>query len=113
MVSASNALGEPRQIGFDAVEPERIGIDQKERRVAQFRQRIGDAAAGAEKLAALIGDDDLRRFAQRQMPLQRVGEVMNVDHGALDAGFGETVERIIDQRLAADLRPAASGSSPL
>ena len=31
-----------------------------------------------------------------------VGEVVHVDHRALDAGFGQTVEHVVDQRLAAD-----------
>src|SRR5487761_326277 len=36
------------------------------------------------------------------MALHRVGEVVHVYHGALDAGIREAVEPIIDQRLAAD-----------
>ena len=37
------------------------------------------------------------------MAFHRVGEMMHVHHGALDAGIGQTIERVIDQRLAADL----------
>jgi hypothetical protein len=36
------------------------------------------------------------------MPFHRVGEMMHIDDGALDAGIGKSVESIIDQRLAAD-----------
>ena len=38
-----------------------------------------------------------------QMPLDLVGEVMHVDDRAVDAGVGQAVEHMIDQRLAADL----------
>ena len=34
--------------------------------------------------------------------LDLIGEVMHVDDRALDAGVGEAVEHIVDQRLAAD-----------
>ena len=42
------------------------------------------------------------RCAAGEMPLDLVGEVVHVDHRALDAGIGEAVEHIVDQRLAAD-----------
>ena len=80
----------------------------EERRVAELRQRLDHAAAGAEQRVALVGDDDLRPLPRREMLLDLVGEVMHVDHGALDAGLGEPVEHMVDQRLAADRRPAAS-----
>src|ERR1043166_126044 len=38
-----------------------------------------------------------------EMALDLVGEVMDVDHRALDALLGQPVEHVIDQRLAADL----------
>ena len=38
-----------------------------------------------------------------EMPLDLLGEVMHVDHRALDAGLGQPVEHMIDQRLAGDL----------
>ncbi len=85
----------------------------EERRVAELRQRLDDAAAGAEQLAALVGDHDLRPLPRREMALDLVGEVMHVDHRALDAGVGQPVEHVVDQRLAADRAPAASGSWPL
>ena len=31
-----------------------------------------------------------------------IGEMMHVDHDAFDAGIGQAVEQIVDQRLAAD-----------
>ena len=45
----------------------RVGIDVEERRVAELRQRLDDAAAGVEQLAALVGDDDLRPRAACEM----------------------------------------------
>ena len=50
------------------------------------RQRLDHAAAGAEQLAALVRDDDLRPLPRREMPLDLVGQVVDVDDGALDAG---------------------------
>jgi hypothetical protein len=95
-------IREPRKIGFDAVEPESVGIDEKEWPIAQLRQRLGDAAAGAEQALALVGNDDTRLPARCEMPLHGVGQMMDVHHGALDAGIGETIKTVIDQRLAAD-----------
>ena len=57
----------------------------EERRVAQLRQRLDHAAAGVEQQPALVGDHDLRLRAPGEVPLDLVGEVMHVDHGALDA----------------------------
>ena len=36
------------------------------------------------------------------MPLDLLGQMMDVDHRALDAGLGEPVEHVVDQRLAGD-----------
>src|SRR5262249_1878176 len=60
------------------------------------------AAAGAEQLAALVGDDDLRPLAAGEMALDLVRKVMDVHDRALDALRGEPVEHVVDQRLAAD-----------
>jgi hypothetical protein len=37
------------------------------------------------------------------MPLDLIGEVMDVDDRARDLLLGQAIERVIDQRLAADL----------
>ena len=92
----------PHEIGLHAVEPNGVGIGEEERRLAKLRQRLGDTAAGAEQRPALVGDHDLRARARRKMPLQRVGEMVHVDHRALDAGVGQPVERVVDQRFAAE-----------
>ena len=96
------SFGHAREVRPHAVEPDRVGIDQKERRFAELRQRLGDAAAGAEQFAALVGDHDVWPLPRREMTLQNIGEMVHVDDGAFHAGIGQTVERIIDQRLAAD-----------
>ena len=44
-----------------------------------------------------------RALPRRQMALDLVGQVMHVDDRALDAGVGQPVEHVVDQRLAADL----------
>ena len=75
----------------------------EERRVAELRQRLDDAAAGAEQLRPLVRDDDVGVPPRREMAFDLVGEVMHVDDRALDAGVGQPVEHVIDQRLAADL----------
>jgi hypothetical protein len=96
-------LGEPHEVRLDAVEPHRVGIDQEEWRRAKLRQRLGDAAAGAEQGPALVGDDDPRPLAPGEMAFKRVGKIVHVDHGALDAGVGQSIERVVDQRFAAHL----------
>src|SRR6185437_5335854 len=47
-------------------------------------------------------DDDLRRAARLEVLLDLIGEMMDVDDRGLDAGGGEAVEHVVDQRLAAD-----------
>ena len=81
----------------------RVGVDVEERLAAELGQRLDHAAAGVEQLGALVGDHDLRPRARGEMPFDLVGEVMHVDHGALDAGLGQPVEHVVDQRLAGDL----------
>ena len=103
IAAGSKASASRARFGLHAVDPERVGIDEEERRVAELRQRLGDAAAGAEQLAALVGDDDLRALcATARWRSICVGEVMHIDHRALDAGVGQPVEHVVDQRLAAD-----------
>ena len=45
----------------------------------------------------------LRPLPARQMTLDLVGQVMDIDHRALDADGREPVEHVVDQRLVADL----------
>ena len=50
-------FGKPRQVGPHAIDPQCVGIDMEERRLAKQGQRLDDAAAGAEHLVTLVGDD--------------------------------------------------------
>ena len=103
IAAGSKASASRARLGFTPSIQMRVGIDVEERRVAEQRQRLDHAAAGAEQQAALVGDDDLRLRARGEMALDLLGEVMHVDHRALDARFRQPVEHVIDQRLAADL----------
>ena len=73
-----------------------------ERRRAEAGQRLDHAAAGVEQVRALVGNDDARLAPAGDMVLDLVGEMMDVDDRSLDAGRGQAVEHIVEQRLAAD-----------
>ena len=96
-------VAKPREIRLHAVDPHGVGIDVEERRVAEQRQGLGHAAAGAEQRPALVRDDDARTLPRGEMAFDLVGKMMHVDHRAFDAGVGETVEHVVDQAFAADL----------
>src|SRR5262249_1455844 len=83
-------------------EPRRVGIAQKERRSADLRRRFGNAAASAEKPVAFVGDENARMPPPRQMPFDGIGQMMHIDDSELDAGFGQPIEAVIDERLAAN-----------
>ena len=70
---------------------------------AEFGQGFLDAAAGPQQQPAFVGNHDLRTLARREMLLHLFGEVVHIDHSLLDAGVGEPVEHMIDQRPARDL----------
>ena len=74
----------------------------KKRPIAQFGQRFPDAAAGAEQQSALIGNDNARQGPARKVLRHLVGEVMHVDDGFFDAGVGETIEHMVNERFARD-----------
>ena len=75
----------------------------KERFLAELGQRLHHATRGAEQFTALIGDDDVRPPAGGEMPLDLIGEVVNVHDRALDPLLRQAVEGIVDQSFAADL----------
>ena len=93
-------FGKPRQIGPHAVDPHRVGIEVKERIVAEQGQRLHHGAAGAEHLVAFVGNDDAGPGAARGVLDDLVGQVMHIDHGLADAGTGELVQHVIEQWLA-------------
>ena len=65
--------------------------------------RLHQPAAGFHQAAAFIGNDDVDALDPRQVCLQRVGEIMDVDHRALDSGRTQPIEHMIEQRLARHL----------
>ena len=75
----------------------------EERRVAEQRQRLDDAAAGAEHLVAFVRDDDAGLRAAGDMIDDLVGQIMHVDDGLDDAGLAELVEHMVEQRAARHL----------
>src|ERR1700730_6435498 len=97
------AFGQQTKIGLYAVDPDRVGIDVKERITAQQRQGLDHSAGSAEQLAPLIRDDNGRVGAGSEMPLDQIGKVMDVYDNALDLLLRQPVERIIDEGLAGDL----------
>ena len=74
----------------------------EERPAAELGHRVDHAAAGAKKLGAFVGEDDLRTLARRQVLLDLVRQVMHVHDRALDSGVGQPVQHVVDQRLAGD-----------
>ena len=96
-------FGQPNKVRFDAIDPQRIGVEVEERRSAEKRQRLDHAAAGIEQHAALVGDDDLRLAAPRQVTFDLVGEVVDVDHNRVDAPGRQPVKHMIKERLPTDL----------
>ena len=63
-----------------------------------MRQGVQNAAARFQDARALVRDDNLRRRAAAEVSLDLSGEVMDIHDSALDARFGEPVERMIDER---------------
>ena len=74
----------------------------EERRAAELRQGVDDAAAGAKEPRAFVRNHDLGRLAIGEMRFDLVGEVMHIDDGGGDAGMRQLVEHVVDQRLAGD-----------
>ena len=103
MASASKASASRAKLGFTPSSQNVSELTRKNGASPSSGNALAMPPPVPSNFAALVGDHDARLFARRQMPLQRVSEIMHVDHGALDAGFGQAVERVIDQRLAADL----------
>ena len=68
-----------------------------------MRQSFANPAARFENALPLIGDDNARRYPAPKVGLDLVGEMMDVDDGALDTGLGETVQRMIEKRPSCEL----------
>ena len=61
-----------------ALDPETVGIQHVERRLAQMRQRLDDAAAGLQQLRPFIRDDDVERLALADMKFDEIGNVVTL-----------------------------------
>ena len=62
-----------------------VGIDVEERRGAEQGQRLDHAAAGAQHLVTLIGDDHAGPRARRDMIDDLVGQIVHIDDGFANA----------------------------
>jgi hypothetical protein len=74
----------------------------KERPFTKLRQRLSDPAARPEQQSALIGDRNPRPRSLSQVADKLLGEVVHVDDGFFDAGVGETIEHMVNERFARD-----------
>ena len=68
----------------------------------RMRQRLLHAAAGFEQLRRARRRSRCAASRRPQVRLDLIGEVMDVDDRGLDAGLGQPVEDVVDQRSAAD-----------
>ena len=79
-----------------------IGIDCRERRDPEQRQRVGDAAGGFQRLRfARIRDTDAEARAVAQRLLDLRAEMRMIDHDLPDARRGKFFNVPDNQRLAA------------
>ena len=84
------------------VDPESIRIGKKKWLWAKPWQDLGDPAALIEQLLALIRNQDFWDCAGGQMRFDLGRQMMDIDDGRFDTGYGQPVERMVDQRLARD-----------
>ncbi len=86
------------------VDPEVIAVDGQERIAVDQRQRALEASASLKQQAAFVRDRDLQTVGMSaQVRLQRVCQVVDVDHDPLHPRRAEPVQDMIKQRLAGDL----------
>ena len=83
-------------------DPQRVRVADEERVPAEAGQDLSDAAALVEQLVALVRNRDGRGGAAREMSLDLVGAVMDIDDGPAHAGVVETVEHMVQHGSAAD-----------
>src|SRR3546814_11577323 len=74
------------------------------RRSAQQVARMHQAAARLHQAVTLIRHNNFNAFDTiLEMRFERVGKIMDIDHGALDASRSQPIEAMIDQRLPCNL----------
>src|SRR3546814_7138020 len=79
-----------------------LGVDGEEWRRSQQRQGAGDAAAGFQQFAALVGNRHRDVAAGSEMLADLAAEPVNVDHGAAHAGLDQPVDAVIEQAAPGD-----------
>src|SRR5262249_20361239 len=93
-------ISEACQIGPYAINPDRVGIDMKKMRVAEFQQSLLDASAGTKQQSALVGNHDLRTVALCQMLQHLFCHVMHINDHTFNACLVESIEHMVDQWLS-------------
>src|SRR5262245_22209876 len=68
----------------------------------KLRQSARNGAARVEKRRPLVGDDDSRALAAREMRLEPIGVMVDVNDSLIDARRGEAIEHMIDECLSAE-----------
>src|SRR5690606_20475175 len=90
------------KIGFISVDPQRIGVEDKEWRLrSEMRQGLHQRPAGIQQPVTLVRYDDARGGARGKMRDQHIGKVMHVDDRLGHARALQRIEPPVDQRPAA------------
>ncbi len=100
---------QPRERRPRAVHPERVAVDHEEWRGAQQVERRLHAAAGLQQ-RGLAAQDGARAGARREMRGDPVGVPVGVHHDGLHARLGQPIERVVDQRPAAERQQRLGGA---
>ena len=95
-------LEEARQVLGLTLRPERIGVEDEEFG-AEERQRALDPASRLQERVAFVGDRDGEVGQTRDVILDHVGQVMDVDHDLAQPGLEQAPERVVDQGTSRDL----------
>ena len=96
--------GEQPQSVARAVDPEIVAVDGEEGIAGDHRRGADQAAAGLQQQIAFVRDGDVEVAGPGlEVGLERVGQIMDVDHRLGDAGGAQAVEDMVDQGFAIDL----------
>ena len=79
-------IGKTQQVRMYTVDPHRVGIQMVKWSIAEQRQRLHHAAAGAEHHIALVGDDHARSRAMLDVFDDLIGKIVHIHHGRRHAG---------------------------
>ena len=102
--------GEAGQRGRRPVEPERVAVDDEERRRAQHLERRAQRAAGVEqRLLAAQHDARPAGPVRREMVGDLLGVPVDVDHHLSTPAAAQPVERVVEQRAPAERQQRLGG----